>query len=123
MYYTAYLMWMLLHVHRAHIPGAVYMNPLHNTTSSFMYPRPMPTPEVMEPYIRSIGINQASHVIVYDNNGQCGFFISGRAWWMLKVTPHMKCHDVMKVKISNKLQTKNNNFIKVLSAECFLIMS
>ena len=72
-----------------HIPTAVHFNAFHQTIPSEMYPRPVPDTDVMQDHIRALGVNSNSHVVLYDNNGQCGFFIASRAWWTLKVRKYL----------------------------------
>ena len=61
------------------------METMHNTTPTSLHPRPVPDPEQMTFHLKSLGVMNSSHVVLYDNNGQCGFFVAGRAWWTLKV--------------------------------------
>ena len=54
-----------------------------------LYPRNIPAAADFEARARSVGVNNDSHLVLYD---QCpsgnGFFIGGRAWWTFKVSAH-----------------------------------
>jgi len=34
-----------------------------------------------------MGVSNDSHVVLYDNNPNFGFYSVGRVWWMFKVSP------------------------------------
>ncbi len=46
---------------------------------------PLPTPEVFAAWLRSMGVNDTTQVVVYDRNG---VNYCGRMWWMLKWCGH-----------------------------------
>jgi thiosulfate/3-mercaptopyruvate sulfurtransferase len=46
---------------------------------------PLPKPEVFAAWLRSMGVNDATQVVVYDRNG---VNYCGRMWWMLKWCGH-----------------------------------
>lgn len=48
-------------------------------------PHMMPTPELFEQEVRALGVNQNSHVVIYDRTG---IYSSPRAWWMFKAMGH-----------------------------------
>ena len=50
-----------------------------------LFPRNLPDPECFQDQAASVGINDDSHVVLYDNTPFCGYFVGGRAWWMFKV--------------------------------------
>nr|KAG5685866.1 hypothetical protein BaRGS_023688 [Batillaria attramentaria] len=63
-----------------HIPGAVFFNVMVGPHTD-LFPRNLPTPEVFQDLTRAAGVNDDSHVILYSDSDNCGFFMSGRAWW------------------------------------------
>jgi len=48
-------------------------------------PHMLPTPEQFQSQVRTLGINQNSHIICYDRHGM---FSAPRAWWMLRAMGH-----------------------------------
>lgn len=46
---------------------------------------PLPKPEVFAAWLRSVGVNDSTQVVVYDRNG---VNYCGRMWWMLKWCGH-----------------------------------
>ena len=49
--------------------------------------RNLPTPDVFEAYVRSLGVSDDSDVILYDRaESGCGYMSSGRAWFLFKVS-------------------------------------
>ncbi|XP_064639754.1 3-mercaptopyruvate sulfurtransferase-like [Lineus longissimus] len=48
----------------------------------------MPSAEQFEEYVGKLGINNDSHVVVYDNNYTFGMFSAPRVWFMFKVFGH-----------------------------------
>ena len=38
--------------------------------------------------VSQMGVSNDSHVVLYDNNPNFGFYSVGRVWWMFKVGPH-----------------------------------
>ncbi|PWQ97332.1 sulfurtransferase [Leucothrix arctica] len=51
------------------------------------YPHTMPSPEVFTECVQALGINQDSHIVVYDG---MGLFASPRVWWMFRAMGHVK---------------------------------
>ena len=49
------------------------------------YPHTMPSPELFTQSAQTLGINQDSHIVVYDG---MGLFASPRVWWMFKAMGH-----------------------------------
>ena len=41
---------------------------------------------VLHRFFIQMGINNDTHVVVYDNNPNLGFYSTGRVWWMFKVS-------------------------------------
>lgn len=67
---------------KAHIPGAVHFNIFEGVQQTEIFPRNVASPEVFQANARAAGVNDGSHVIVYDNTGQGGYFLGSRAWWL-----------------------------------------
>ncbi|KAL3857664.1 hypothetical protein ACJMK2_012308 [Sinanodonta woodiana] len=69
---------------QAHIPGAVYMNVMDGQHNEY-FPRNIPTSDQLEEKLQQAGIDHDSHVVIYSNSDNAGFFMSGRAWWTFKL--------------------------------------
>jgi len=67
-----------------HVPGAVYLSPVAirdaNSPPTFL-----PTPEAFEAMMASLGIADATRVVVYDERG--GIY-AARLWWILNYYGH-----------------------------------
>ncbi|XP_046362580.2 thiosulfate sulfurtransferase-like isoform X1 [Haliotis rufescens] len=68
----------------AHIEGAQFFNVKKNAPFTQYLPLGLPDPADFQDYVRSLGINASSHVILYENVEHYGFAAS-RAWWLLRV--------------------------------------
>ena len=68
-----------------HIPGAVHLKVLDEEEFSELLPRNKPAIDKFQLTAREAGINNDDHVIVYSNSDINGYYMSGRAWWTLKV--------------------------------------
>lgn len=53
------------------------------------YPNTFPSPKQFEQASQTIGINQNSKIVIYDN---LGVYTSPRAWWMFKAMGHDQVH-------------------------------
>lgn len=71
--------------HNGHIPGASYFSITHKVTNTDDYPSNIASTEDFQEYARSLGVNNDSHVVVYDNSGDGGFYFGGRAWYLFKL--------------------------------------
>lgn len=69
------------------IPGAKFFDIEECVDKSSPYEHMLPNTEDFSNYVRSLGINNDSHVIVYDNNA-AGLFSAPRVWWMLRAFGH-----------------------------------
>jgi len=49
------------------------------------YPHTMPSPALFTERVQALGINQDSHIVVYDG---MGLFASPRVWWMFRAMGH-----------------------------------
>ena len=70
------------------IPGAKFFDIDECVDKTSPYEHMMPNAEDFSNYVRSLGINNDSYVIVYDNNEKSGLFSSPRVWWMLRAFGH-----------------------------------
>ena len=50
----------------------------------------LPSPDVFASYVGKLGIDNNTHVVVYDNNEQLGLFSAQRVWWTFRVFGHNK---------------------------------
>ena len=83
--YIVYSLFVLISVCRKHLPGAVYLNPFQDAEHTDLFPRNVPAREKFEALLQGAGLTDVSHVILYDSEGQNGYFIAGRARWHFKV--------------------------------------
>ncbi|ESO97425.1 hypothetical protein LOTGIDRAFT_115146, partial [Lottia gigantea] len=72
-----------------HIPGAVFIDVMEADHTD-LYPRNIPSIEVFERKVQEVGIGNDSHVIVYSDTDNAGYFMSGRGWWNFKIFGHDK---------------------------------
>lgn len=70
-----------------HIPGAQFFDIDATSDPSSGLPHTLPSAEAFQATIRSLGINQTDHVIVYDNSLLRS---AARGWWMLRVMGHTR---------------------------------
>ncbi|KAL8561081.1 hypothetical protein ACOMHN_031025 [Nucella lapillus] len=66
------------------IPGARYLNVMVGPHTE-LFPRNLPPHEVFQEAARAAGVNEDSHVILYSDTDNYGFFMSGRAWWTFTI--------------------------------------
>ncbi|KAL8569525.1 hypothetical protein ACOMHN_002072 [Nucella lapillus] len=74
---------------REHIPGASFFDidmcaDLEAKHLSHMLPKP----EDFETYVGRMGINNDTHVVVYDNHDRLPLFSAQRVWWTFRVFGH-----------------------------------
>lgn len=72
-----------------HIPGAQYFDIDEIADQNSALSHMLPTPQVFGDKVGALGIDNDSHVIIYDSNG---FFASARVWWMFRVMGHGRVH-------------------------------
>lgn len=75
---------------KAHIPGAVYLDPMAGADNDEFFPRNVAGQKALEANACAAGINTDTSVVLYDAVGQAGFFIGARAWWTLNYYGHTK---------------------------------
>ena len=75
--------------HRNHIPTAQFFDIDDCCEKSADSPEHMlPSPAQFADYVGRLGINNRTHVIVYDNNPTFGLFSAQRVWWTFRVFGH-----------------------------------
>ena len=74
--------------HKQHIPGAHYFDIDDCANKSTELEHMLPVPKDFENYVGELGINNQTHVIVYDNNQDYGMFSAARGWWMFQIFGH-----------------------------------
>ena len=76
-----------------HIPGAQFFNidkcskpgkGLENFSHT------LPSADFFSEYVGNLGIDNDTHVVVYENNAKFGTFSAPRAWWMFRIFGHSK---------------------------------
>ncbi|XP_067666224.1 thiosulfate sulfurtransferase-like [Haliotis asinina] len=77
-----------------HIEGAQFFDIAKNAPHTQYLPVGLPDPSVFQDYVRSLGINASSHVILYEN-AQLNGFAAPRGWWLLRV------HGITNVSVLN----------------------
>lgn len=76
---------------KAHIPCAVFADVLNDLSGPPVTDHgrhPLPTATAMNQLFSSLGINQDTQVVVYDNGTGC---FAARLWWMLQYMGHQAC--------------------------------
>ncbi|CAC5373295.1 TST [Mytilus coruscus] len=71
-----------------HIPGASFFDIDECCDDSSPYGHMLPDMKHFERYAGNLGIDVSTHVIVYDNSVNYGFFSAPRVWWMFRVFGH-----------------------------------
>ncbi len=74
---------------QAHIPGALFFDIDRVADLSSPLPHTLPSADDFARAVGSMGIDNRSQVIVYDDNA---FFASARAWWMFRVFGHERVY-------------------------------
>lgn len=70
-----------------HIPGSLFFDIEDCVDKKSKYDHMLPTPSDFEKYVGKLGINNNTHVILYDNN-EVGLFSAPRVWWTFRVFGH-----------------------------------
>ncbi|XP_063445480.1 thiosulfate sulfurtransferase-like isoform X3 [Mytilus trossulus] len=71
-----------------HIPGALYFDIKECCDKSSPYGLMLPDTKRFEQYVGNLGIDNSTHIVVYDNGVNYGFFSAPRIWWMFRVFGH-----------------------------------
>ncbi|KAG8436273.1 hypothetical protein GDO86_007396 [Hymenochirus boettgeri] len=72
-----------------HIPGASYFDIDKCKDKTSPYEVMLPSESDFAKYVGNLGINNETHVVVYDAD-HLGMYYAPRAWWMFKVFGHQK---------------------------------
>jgi len=78
--------------YRKHIPGAQKFDIMKDVQNTELFPRNVPDPESFQCQAKQVGVNNGSHVVVYDNTPFCGYFVGSRAWWLFKVNENISLY-------------------------------
>lgn len=70
-----------------HIPGALFFDIEECIDKKSEYDHMLPSTSDFEKYVGKLGINNNTHVVVYDNN-EVGLFSAPRVWWTFRVFGH-----------------------------------
>ncbi|XP_013420960.1 thiosulfate sulfurtransferase-like [Lingula anatina] len=71
-----------------HIPGALFFDIDECCSHETDLPHMLPSAKQFEDYVGNLGINNNTHVIVYDTNENFGIFSAQRCWWNFRVFGH-----------------------------------
>ena len=71
-----------------HIPGASFFDIDECSDTTSPYSHMLPTIQQFEQYAGNLGIDEGTHVVVYDNGPNFGFFSAPRVWWMFRLFGH-----------------------------------
>ncbi|KAM8929948.1 thiosulfate sulfurtransferase [Pelodytes ibericus] len=72
-----------------HIPGAVYFDIDECKDQASSFETMLPKESSFAKYVGNLGINNNSHVVVYDADN-LGMYYAPRVWWMFRVFGHSK---------------------------------
>ncbi|XP_078607375.1 3-mercaptopyruvate sulfurtransferase-like isoform X1 [Branchiostoma floridae x Branchiostoma japonicum] len=70
-----------------HIPGALFFDIQECSDKSSPYRNMLPPIEQFESYVGDLGVDNNTHVVVYDGMDR-GLFSAARVWWMFRVFGH-----------------------------------
>lgn len=70
-----------------HVPGARFFDIDAVADRSSPLPHMLPSPDFFAESVGRLGIGNATHVVVYDNNS---FMAAARAWWMFRIFGHQR---------------------------------
>lgn len=74
-----------------HIPGALFFDIDECADQKANYcPHMLPSVSAFEEYVGKLGINNNTHVVVYDNNDTFPVFSAQRVWWTFRSFGHDK---------------------------------
>ena len=73
---------------RQHIPGALFFDIDECADKTSDLPHMLPKPADFAEYVQTLGINNKSLIVAYDNNPQFGVFSAPRVWWMFRYFGH-----------------------------------
>ena len=67
---------------KQHIPTSQFFDIDACCDKTSSYDHMIPTPEKFNDYVGNLGINNDTHVLLYDNNASLGLFSSQRVWFV-----------------------------------------
>ena len=75
-------------VFRSHIPKAQHFDLNACTEPTRLIPRAIPEQEAFQKYLRSLGVSQDSHIVVYDRDDfdKTTTASAPRTWWTFRVS-------------------------------------
>ncbi|XP_077979497.1 thiosulfate sulfurtransferase-like [Glandiceps talaboti] len=73
---------------KQHIKGALFFDINRCSDLTSKYQRMLPSEEQFADYVGNLGVTNQTHVIVYDNTDNFGFFSAPRVWWMFRTFGH-----------------------------------
>ncbi|XP_041363652.1 thiosulfate sulfurtransferase-like isoform X2 [Gigantopelta aegis] len=71
-----------------HIPDAQFFDIDGCIDKASPYVHMLPSTKEFEEYVGKLGINNHTHVIIYDNNEKFGTLSAARVWWAFKAFGH-----------------------------------
>lgn len=71
---------------REHVPGARFFDMWQGIHSNIHIPRTLPDVKEFEAYCQSLGLNNDSHIVIYD---QLQAYFAARLWFTFKVNRYM----------------------------------
>ena len=71
-----------------HIPGALFFDLEECSDKNTDIDHMLPKPEAFADYIGKLGVNNNTHVVLYDNHDKFGLFSAQRVWWTFRVFGH-----------------------------------
>ena len=87
---------------KQHIPTAQYFDIDACADQASEYTHMIPTASEFSDYVGNLGIDNQTHVVVYDNNATFGMFSAQRVWYEIYI------HNVLNViKILNAMNHRN----------------
>ena len=72
---------------KRHIPGSLFFDIDYHSDKNSKYDHMLPKPDQFEKVAGNLGINNDTHVILYDNN-EAGLFSAPRVWWTFRMFGH-----------------------------------
>ncbi|XP_050393081.1 3-mercaptopyruvate sulfurtransferase [Patella vulgata] len=70
---------------KEHITGALFFDIDECANKSIPMSHMIPSPSQFEEYVGNLGVNNDTHVVVYDNNAKFGVFSAQRVWWTFRL--------------------------------------
>ena len=71
-----------------HIPGAQFFDLEECADKNTDIDHMLPKPEFFADYVGKLGINNNTHIVLYDNHDKFGLFSAQRVWWTFRAFGH-----------------------------------